>query len=120
MAYDLHTMFFDTTAATTSTTTSSVIDFHGPDLDELDYRIVVSGTVSGTTPKIVATLETSNDNSTFATEFTFPDITAAGETHMKCRSKKRYRKLKLTVSGTSPSFGHIEAGIDSGSRWTKE
>ena len=120
MAYDLHTMFFNTTSAVTSTTTSSVIDFHGPDLEELDYRIVVNGTVSGTTPKIVATLETSNDNSTFTTEYTFPDITAAGETHKKYRCRKRYRKLKLTVSGTSPSFGHVEAGIDSGSRWTKE
>lgn len=120
MAYDYHTMFFNTTAATTSTTTSSVIDFHGPDLEELDYRIVVNGTVSGTTPKIVATLETSDDNSTFTTEMTFPDITAAGETHKKFRSRKRYRKLKLTITGTTPSFGHIEAGIDSGARWTKE
>jgi len=120
MAYDYNTMFFNTTAATTATATSSVIDFHGPDLDEVDYRIVVNGTVSGTTPKIVPTLETSDDNSTFSTEFTFPDITAAGETHKKFRSRKRYRRLKLTVSGTSPSFGHIEAGIDSGARWTKE
>lgn len=119
MAYDLHTMFFNTTSAVTSTATSDAIDFHGPDLDEVDYRIVVNGTVSGTTPKIVATLETSDNNSDFATEATFPNITAAGETHLKFRSKKRYRKLKLTVSGTSPSFGHVEAGIDSGARWTK-
>ena len=120
MAFDFNTMFFDTTAATTSTATSPVIDFHGPDLDELDYRIVVNGTVSGTSPKIVPTLETSDDNSTFATEATFPDITGVSETHFKFRSKKRYRKLKLTISGTSPSFGHIEAGIDSGARWTEE
>ena len=120
MAYDLHTMFFDTTAATTATATSSVIDFHGPDLEELDYRFVISGTVSGTSPKIVPTLETSDDNSTFSTEKTFPDITGAGETHCKYRARKRYRRMKLTVSGTSPSFGHVEAGIDSGSRWTKE
>ena len=120
MAYDVNTMFFNTTSATTSTTTSAAMDFHGPDLDDVDYRIVVNGTVSGTTPKIVATLETSDDNSTFATEFTFPDITAAGEVHKKYCCKKRYRRMKLTVSGTSPSFGHIEAGIDSGSRYTKK
>ena len=120
MAYDVHTMFFNTSSAVTSTSTSDAIDFHGPDLEEIDYRIVVNGTVSGTSPKIVATLETSNDNSTFTTEMTFPDITAAGEVHKKFRSRKRYRKLKLTVSGTSPSFGHVEAGIDSGARWTKE
>lgn len=120
MAYDVHTMFFNTSSALTSTATSDVIDFHGPDLEEIDYRICVTGTVSGTSPKIVATLETSDDNSNFSTETTFPDITAAGETHHKFRSRKRYRKLKLTVSGTSPSFGHVEAGIDSGSRWTLE
>ena len=116
MAFDVNTMFFDTDSAITETATSASMDFHGPDLAELTYRIVVNGTVSGTSPKIVATLETSDDNSVFSTEFTFPDITAAGETLVKYRCKKRYRKMKLTVSGTSPSFGHVEAGIDSGAR----
>lgn len=116
MAFDYHTMFFDSTAAVTSTATSNAMDFHGPDLAELAYRFVVNGTVSGTTPKIVPTLETSDDNVTFTTEYTFPDITAAGETIVKYRAKKRYRRMKLTVSGTNPSFGHVEAGIDSGAR----
>ena len=120
MAFDVNTMFFDTSSAVTETVTSDAMDFHGPDLDDVCYRIVVNGTVSGTTPKIVATLETSDDNSTFTTEFTFPDITAAGETLKKYCCKKRYRKMKLTVSGTSPSFGHVEAGIDSGSRYNKK
>ncbi len=120
MAFDVNTMFFNTTAATTATATSSAMDFHGPDLDEVNYRIVVNGTVSGTSPKIVPTLETSDDNSTFATEETFPDITGAGEFNHKYRCKKRYRRLKLTISGTSPSFGHIEAGIDSGARYDKK
>ncbi len=119
MAYDKNTMFFNTDSAVTATVTSNVFDFHGPDLDEIDYRIVVNGTVSGTSPKIVPTLETSDDNSTFTTEVTFPDIEAAGEYHFKFRSKKRYRKMKLTVSGTSPSFGHVEAGMDTGARYTK-
>ena len=118
MAFDYNTMFFNTESAVTETATSSAMDFHGPDLDEIDYRIVVNGTVSGTTPQIVPTLETSDDNSTFTTEKTFPSITAAGDYHNKYRAKKRYRKMKLTVSGTSPSFGHIEAGIDSGTRYT--
>ena len=120
MAYDLHTMFFNTSSAVTETATSDVIDFHGPDLDEIDYRIVVNGTVSGTSPQIVPTLVTSDNNSDFSTEETFPSITAAGEFHHKFRSRKRYRKMVLTVSGTSPSFGHVEAGIDSGARYTKE
>ena len=116
MAFDVNTMFFDTDSALTATATSQVMDFHGPDLAELAYRFVANGTVSGTNPKIVPTLETSDDNETFTTEYTFPDITAAGEVIVKYRCKKRYRKMKLTVSGTSPSFGHVEAGIDSGAR----
>lgn len=116
MAFDYNTMFFDTTSAVTATATSNAMDFHGPDLTELAYRFVVNGTVSGTTPKIVPTLETSDDNNTFTTEYTFPDITAAGESIVKYRAKKRYRRMKLTVSGTNPSFGHVEAGIDSGAR----
>lgn len=116
MAFDVNTMFFDSNAAVTSTATSSAMDFHGPDLAELAYRFVVNGTVSGTSPKIVPTLETSDDNSTFTTEYTFPDITGVSDTIVKYRAKKRYRRMKLTVSGTSPSFGHVEAGIDSGAR----
>lgn len=115
MAFDYNTMFFDSTSAVTSTATSPAMDFHGPDMTELTYRFVVNGTVSGTSPKIVPTLETSDDNETFTTEHTFANITAAGETLEKYRCLKRYRKMKLTVSGTSPSFGHVEAGIDSGS-----
>lgn len=120
MAYDFNTMFFNTNAALTATATSNVFDFHGPDLDEVDYRFVVNGAVSGTNPKIVPTLETSDDNVTFTTEKTFPDITGVGETHCAYRSRKRYRRMKLTVSGTSPSFGHVEIGMDTGKRWTYE
>ena len=120
MAYDLHTMFFNTSSAVTSTASSDVIDFHGPDLDEIDYRIVVNGTVSGTSPQIVATLVTGDSaDAVSTTEATLATITAAGEYHCKFRAKKRYRKVTLTVTGTSPSFGHVEVGIDSGARWTK-
>ena len=120
MAFDVNTMFFNTDSAVTSTATSNAMDFHGPDLDEVDYRIVVNGTISGTSPTLTPSLETSDDNNTFTTEITFPEINAAGDFHHKYRCKKRYRKLKLTLGGTSPSFGHVEAGIDSGSRYDKK
>ena len=120
MAFDKNTMFFDTDSAVTETTTSSAMDFHGPDLDEVDYRIVVNGTISGTSPTLTPSLETSDDNSNFSKEVEWPAITGAGDFHHKYRCKKRYRKLKLTAGGTSPSFGHVEAGIDSGSRYDKK
>ena len=116
MAFDYNTMFFNTTSAVTETVTSDAMDFHGPDLAELTYRLVINGTVSGTSPQIVWTLETSDNGSDYSTEKTLATVTTAGETLVKYRCQKRYRKMKLTVSGTSPSFGHVEAGIDSGSR----
>jgi hypothetical protein len=114
MAFDYNTMFFDTTAAVTSTATSDAMDFHGPDLTELAYRFVVNGTVSGTTPKIVPTLETSDDNSTFSTAYTFPDITGVCEMNHKFRGKGRWRRAVATVSGTSPSFGSVKVGYSTG------
>ena len=116
MAFDVNTMFFDTTAATTANATSAVMDFHGPDMTELAYRFVVNGTISGSSPTLTPSLETSDDNVTFSTEYTFPVISAAGETIVKYRAKKRYRRMKLATGGTNPSFGHVEAGIDSGAR----
>lgn len=114
MAFDVNTMFFDTDNIS-STVSSDVIDFHGPDLDEVDYRTVATGDVSGS---VVATLETSDDNETFETEATIATITEAGETHYKFRSKKRYRKVTLTSD--SGSIEHLEVGMDTASRWTLE
>jgi len=117
MAFDKNTMFFDTTSAVTETASSDVMDFHGPDLAELTYRIVVNGTVSGTSPQMVVKLVTGDVAGTVNTEEkTLATITGAGETLVKYRAQKRFRKVTLTVSGTSPSFGHVEVGIDSGAR----
>lgn len=117
MAFDKNTMFFDTSSAVTETVSSDVMDFHGPDLAELTYRIVVNGTVSGTSPQVVATLVTGDAaNAVSTTEATLGTLTGAGEAIFKYRAKKRFRKVTLTVTGTFPSFGHIEVGIDSGAR----
>lgn len=119
MAYDHNTLFFEKETVT-ATKTSDVIDFHGPDLDQINYRIVIQGTVSGTSPKVIPTLESSDDNSIFTAEKEFPAITQAGEYNNRFRSRHRYRRLKLTVSGTSASFADLTAGMDSGSRYTEE
>ena len=117
MAFDYNTMFFDTESAVTETASSSVMDFHGPDLAELAYRVVINGTVSGTSPQVVVTLVTGDSpDAVNTTEATLATMTTAGEAIFKYRAKKRYRKITLTVTGTSPSFGHIEVGIDSGAR----
>ena len=113
--FDKKLMLIETTAAMTSTTTGSAVDFNGADMHELNIRVVVSGTVSGTTPKIVLTYqESASGTGDWSTVYTFPDITAAGEWNKKIRATKRYRRAVATVSGTSPSFGSVKVGASTG------
>ena len=110
MAYDFNTMFFN--SAVSAAATSEVMDYHGPDMDEVDYRIVALGNVSG---NFTPALETSDDNENFEVEKEFSAITEAGETHNKYRCKKRYRRVKLTGSG---SIEKLMIGMDDGARYT--
>lgn len=110
MAYDFNTMFFN--GAVSAAGESIVMDFHGPDFDEVNYRIVALGEVSGS---FTPTLETSDDGETFTTEKEFAAITEAGESHNAYRCKKRYRKVKLTGSG---SIEKLMIGMDDGKRYT--
>lgn len=112
--FDKELMLIETTSAMTSTTTGSAVDFHGDDLYEMNYRAVVSGTISGTTPKIVLKIQGSDDKTTWTDLVTFPDITAAGEWNKMFRGKGRYRRAVATVSGTNPSFGSVKVGVSAG------
>ena len=112
--FDKNLMLIETTSAMTSTTTGSAVDFHGDDLYELNYRAVVGGMVSGTTPKIVLKIQGSDDKSNWTDICVFPDITGAGEKNVKVRGKGRYRRAVATVSGTNPSFGSVKVGVSTG------
>ena len=112
--FDKKLMLIETTSAMTSTTTGDAVDFNGGDMHELNIRVVVSGTVSGTTPKIVLTYQESADKSNWTTIYTFPDITGVGEWNHKMRATKRWRRAVATVSGTSPSFGSVKVGASTG------
>ena len=112
--FDKNLMLIETTSAMTSTTTGDPVDFHGDDLYEMNYRAVISGTVSGTTPKMVLKIQGSDDKSNWTDICVFPDITAAGEKNMKVRGKGRYRRAVCTLSGTSPSFGSVKVGASTG------
>ena len=112
--FDKRLMLIDSTTDVTATVTGSAVDLNGEvDMNELNVRIVVPS-VSGTTPKIVAAYQGTDDGTNWTTLYTFPDITAAGEYNHKMRGKGRYRRLVLTVSGTSPNFGKVKAGISTG------
>ena len=99
--------------ALTSTPPGRAVDFHGDDLYPLNVRAVVKN-VSGTTPKMVLEYQGSNDGENWTTIYTFPDITAAGEYNKKILGKGRWRRVKATLSGTSPNFGFPSIGISTG------
>ena len=112
--FDKKLMLIETTSAMTSTTTGSAVDFNGGDMHDLNIRVVVSGTVSGTTPKIVLTYQESADKANWSTVYTFPDITGTGEWNKKIKCSKRWRRAVATVSGTTPSFGSVKVGASTG------
>ena len=112
--FDNKLMLVDSTANVTATVTGAAVDFNGPDMDEINIRIVVPS-ASGTSPKIVAAIqESANGSSDWKTIYTFPDITAAGEYSKKMRGTLRYRRAVLTVTGTSPNFGFVKVGASTG------
>ena len=112
--FDKNLMLIETTSAMTSDTNGSAVDFHGDDLYELNYRVVVGGTISGTTPAMVVKIQGSDDKSNWTDICTFPSITAAGEWNIKVRGKGKYRRAVTDLSGTSPSFGSVKVGVSTG------
>lgn len=111
--FDQNLMLIDSTSAVTATVTGDAVDFNGKDLYEINYRVIVPK-ADGTSPKLVLELQESDDQDTWTTFYTFPDIVAAGEYNKKIRANKRYRRAKATVSGTSPDFGYLLAGASTG------
>lgn len=114
--FDKDLMLLEPTSAVTSTTTGDAVDFHGDDLYPLNVRAVIKA-VSGTSPKMVLEYQGSDDGTNWTTLYTFPDIEAAGEFNKKILGKGRYRRVKATISGTSPNFGYPSIGISAGGKY---
>jgi len=72
------------------------------------WRIHVPA-AAGTTPKIVAAIQESDNNSTWI-NLTSQEITAAGEYYETVMSHMKYRRCVLTVTGTNPNFGLVLVG----------
>ena len=111
--FDKELMLLESTSNVTSTTTGSAVDMHGDDIYEMNVRAIFPS-CSGTTPKCVLKYQGSDDKSNWTDIYIFPDITAAGEYSKKIRGKGQYRRVVLTLSGTSPNFGKVMIGISTG------
>lgn len=66
--------------------------------------VVTTSAVSGTTPTLDLTVETSHDGSTWRSHGTLAQITATGTQRKSFGGLDRYARLAWTVGGTTPSF----------------
>lgn len=72
-----------------------------------DVQVLVHVTAaSGTTPTLNASLEESDDGSSWSaiTGSAIPQLTAAGNVSANARVSKNYVRVTSTVAGTTPSF----------------
>lgn len=100
----------------TATETTPAIDLGGqhPHVGQFDVAIHVPlGT--GTTPTLDITVqEAQTEGGTYRTIQTEPQITAAGRYNIRLVNDRRWVRFVLTVGGTTPSFGAVHIGLDSG------
>ena len=119
-AYDLNGMIRKTSdgnVTATANTTGLLIDSAPLGTAELFLKVNVPQ-ATGTTPTLDIVIQSSADNSTWQTVLTIPQITAAGVYRQKYASNKKYVRAALTVGGTTPNFGAVQIGFDTGSEYT--
>jgi hypothetical protein len=92
-------------SASVVTTTSNISLGQAPDW-AVSMTIYVNATaVSGTTPSLTPTINSSPDNVAFAPDIAGTAITAAGTQKLKLPANvSRFQQLACVVSGTTPSF----------------
>lgn len=78
----------------------------GQDLVAQTYMVYVPS-AAGTNPTLDVTIQESDDDSTYRTIGSFPQITAAGQYFITIKSNARYRRYTADVGGTNPAFGTV-------------
>jgi len=113
-------------ALSASETARAAVDFGAADARPITYIMKVPS-VSGTTPTLVAKIQESDDGTNWADLCNFENnastpsntINAAGVFHVSARSSKRYRRVHLTLGGTTPNFGTTTVGADVGGDYNR-
>jgi len=91
----------------TSTVTGDWVELGDRGVLRLDLSITV---VSGTTPTLDVTIETSSDQSVARQLGTFSQKTGVGSERKSFAGCDRFARAVLTIGGTSPSFTASVAG----------
>lgn len=80
---------------------------------EVEARLVVTGTISGTSPTLDVKIQGSNDNGSNWTDIvSFTQVTTAAASEYK-RFLAPFKQLRAVadVGGTSPSYGKVQCGL---------
>jgi hypothetical protein len=100
------------------------VDYGEPDKEALTYILRVPS-LSGTTPTLAAKIQESADNSNWVDLCVFPFsatsqvINAVGTYYVSARARYRYRRVHLTLGGTTPNYGAATVGADLGGDYNK-
>jgi len=114
MAYDADAMLHNPGTDLTTTATGTGKQIEGTAIKGQFIRVSVP-TVTGTTPTLNITIQESNTlGSGYTTVVTFDEITATGIFRRVYSSRKKFVRSVLTVAGTSPNFGKVQVGFDTG------
>jgi hypothetical protein len=119
MAVFDNTLMFRTTGNLTQSESSSALTIRGTPVKGIAARVVVPGS-TGTTTSVLPRLWVSADNSSFYLASTYPKgaitLAASGTGEYivpltALHTEGKYVKLELVVTGTTPNFGAVVAGL---------
>lgn len=97
----------------TVTATTAALTIDGTGWNGISVRLHVPQ-ATGTSPTLDAKLQTSPDNSAWTDAGSYAQVTAAGEYRIRLATSKKYVRAVLTVAGTSPNFGAVQLGFETG------
>ncbi len=114
MSYDADMMLSNTGTDLTATINGTGKQIEGTPINGKFIRVSVPQ-ATGTSPTCDITIQESGTlGSGYTTVVTFDQIIAAGIYRRVYSSRKKYVRAVLTVGGTSPNFGKVQVGFDTG------
>lgn len=116
--FDKNLMLLDSVADVTASVTGAAVDFRGEDPVEVHYRCVVPAVATDTSCIIKIQESDTTDTDDFTDLVVGESITAPGDQYLRARSKKRYRRVVITPTGSSLNFGKIRVGVVAAGEYT--
>lgn len=108
-------LLFTNAAAVTTSGNSSALDIKKTPAEGVPVEIAVTAVAGSTTGLTLdAAVQESDNNSTYNTVATFPQITAAGRYTRVVQSKKRYLRIAYVAGAATGLSFTLTAGIVSG------